>query len=683
MENLSAVMNNRFTKVIYLSTLLSGNVYSTADTSEDLLDLPLEALLQVKVASLFLEDEKYVGSSVSIISEQEWQRQGAEKTFEALEHLPGVYLSEHLNGMLVPSFRGYSAPNQYNSFLVLLDGMPLNNYSSASAVYGSPNYALGNLQSIELIRGPGSALYGADAFNGVVSLNSWGSEKDTAEFRSELGQYGYLQATARLKHSFNEQVTLTSALSYTEVDDLELEDNFHSSPSMLVEDEVSGEYSNITTTNKLAINNFEAAFYYSEHDVDDSFGSGDGGGFFPNGHHTNGLAKMKALKLSYQQPLNDDWTLDNTAYYIEDELLGAFGINNIGEPPVSPAFTWDSNDIRRGINVVAKNPLGNDSRQIVLGLNHDYMKTKHLLAALEGTQPTVDNKSREQTGVMGQIEERFLDNKFQVILGGRYDHYSDFGNHFSPRVALIYHPTQSSAVKFLYGEAFRAPAVNEQTDNAIVKGGGNKLNPEKVKTYELIWMHAANRWRYSVSTYLSKVSDTIDIIGSPTPGFFIEYSNYKDTESYGLELDGSYQHKRWLFSANMAYNSSKQTATNQFGADEVPDDNPAYPDIIASVGIKYDTGNNISYAINHLYQQGRRTPTTPSGNYINESLPYLSRTDFNMLIKPEFIDRDMQIFLNVRDIFDREDVKSAMNTRENGTATPGRRINVGFNLKFY
>ena len=129
---------------------------------ETFFDLSLAELMEIEIASRFMEDELTVGSTVSKVTEAQWRSQGAEKTFDALEHLPGIYISEYFHGQQIPTFRGFAASEQYNSFLLLLDGMPLNNYSSAAGTYGTPNYALGNLQTIEVIRGPGSAIYGAD-----------------------------------------------------------------------------------------------------------------------------------------------------------------------------------------------------------------------------------------------------------------------------------------------------------------------------------------------------------------------------------------------------------------------------------------------------------------------------------------------------------------------------------------
>ncbi|WP_169713971.1 TonB-dependent receptor plug domain-containing protein [Oceanicoccus sagamiensis] len=656
---------------------MAASSHSFGDKHDDLFDLSLESLSEISVASLFLESEQYVGSSVSSISEKEWRQQGAEKTFEAIEHFPGIYLSEHINGMVTPSFRGHTRPDQYNSFLVLLDGIPLNNYSSASATYGTPNFALGNLERIEVIRGPGSALYGADAFHGVVSLNSWDSEQDVAELRTEFGQYGLAKISARARYGVTEDIQFTSIVSYDTVDDLEIEDTFTLGGAP-VKSEITGGYDNLTTTQKLSIHDVDIAFYYSEHEVEDSWGTGEAGGF-PNGHHTDGSSTMTALSASYEFPLANNWSLDSKVFYIEDELFGSFGLANVGGPPMAPTFDWDSEDKRRGIALVAKKPMDNQQTQVLFGYNYDHMEVEKFSAALQDSPPSVEGVDRELNGVMGQVDQRLFEGQLQLILGARFDHYSDFGDNFAPRLSVIYHPSRDSALKFLYGEAFRAPSVNEQIDNGIVKGGGAALDPEEVNTYEIIWMSQGKNWRYSVNTYLSEVTGTIDIGISSDPGFFLEYGNNTDSESYGIELEGMRRINNWFFSGNIAYNQTKQVEPS-----EIRDHNPAYPDVIANMEIKYQTDNQVTYALNHIIQNGRRTLSEPTltPSYLNNSLSSLQRTDF--YVGKEFgkAGRSFEMFLTVRDLMDNEDTKSAMNLIEVGTATAGRRINVGFEMRF-
>jgi hypothetical protein len=318
---------------------------STSLQAEDsLFDLTLSELMEVKVASFVVEDELTVGATVSKVTEAQWRNQGAEKTFDALVHLPGIYMSEYFHGQMVPSFRGFTGSAQYNSFLLLLDGMPLNSYSSAAGTYGTPNYALGNLQSIEVIRGPGSSIYGADAFNGVISLNTWSSAENRQEAWLEGGTHGYQQLTARVRQSIGDAAALTSIISASTLHDEQLPDPFHpTTGAPLTDAEVSGGYENLTTTHKLAIKDLELAFYYSKHAVEDAFGAGEVDGVFSNGHHTDGTAEMMAAKVSHALTLDGGTELASSLYHVQSELLGSFGLGaNVAAPPVSPTLDWDS-----------------------------------------------------------------------------------------------------------------------------------------------------------------------------------------------------------------------------------------------------------------------------------------------------------------------------------------------------
>ncbi|HEB28525.1 MAG TPA: TonB-dependent receptor [Porticoccus sp.] len=667
---------------LILSCLLVAfvSLTSRAETDEpldDFIDRPLEELLNIRVssvASLFEEDELYVGSSVSKVTEKMWRRQGAEKTFDAIEHVPGVYVVDYMYGQSVPTFRGFIGGEQYNSFLVLIDGVPLNNYASSSSTYGTVNFALGNLQSMEVIRGPGSALYGADAFNGVVSLNSWSSDQDTIQGWAEGGAFGYWNSTVRFRQTLTDNISFTGAYTSSGTDDEEVAASFHSSvDGQLVDDEIANKYKNFTATNKLKIDDTEMSFYFSEHHADDGFTIGEVSPLVANGLHSNGAGRMKALKLSNSLDLGNNWQLDSTLFHVEDTFIGRWG-DTAGEPVDATSLVFQIENNRQGLNLRFKRPFADSRIQVVVGYNYDLMEVDQFLAMPD----PVENEQREMHGFMGQLDARLFDDLLQVIIGGRFDHYTDFGDYFAPRLALIYHPNTSSALKLLYGNAFRSPSVLEKTNNLFVEGGGGELKPEEVDTYELIWQKMAPSWRYSIALYHSEITKEIGFgdPSQPFPPYFVKWDNVGTIKSKGVELEGSYQYRQWSFDGNLAHNDTERTEPDD-------DDITAYPSIIVNLGVRYQFPDNISAGLNNMYLRDMKTDEGDfSPAYTNEDLPSLMRTDFHLSWKTKMDAKQLELYMNVMDMFDNADVKGDINSVENGKGTRGRKFVIGAQMDF-
>jgi outer membrane receptor protein involved in Fe transport len=659
--------------IFFFCTKLSGIDNRSPD---DLAQLSLEELMDIKisVASLIEEDELNVGSSAHKVTESEWRKQGATKTFEAIEGLPGIYVNDYFHGIMIPGFRGFNGITQHNSFLMMLDGIPLSNYSFSTGAYGTPNFALGNLESIEVINGPGSALYGSGAMNGVVSLNTWTSNKDTVETWAETGSFGYRQANLRLKETFNSGVSLTSAVSSSGIEDEGIKDKYHDSltsgnPERRAN--FTGEYDNLTTSHKLAVKNLELAYYYSRNDAQDSYGT-DQLSSFPNGNRSNGLAEMYAVKLSHTQELKKDWELDTSVYHVHDQLFGSFGLN-AGAPPTGTTVDWDSEDLRTGIQSVAKKKFGCSDTQLVFGANYDNLEVDHLGLGLTGTPNFVQDRDRQLAGVFGQVERRFWNDKIQTILGARLDDYSDFGAYASPRGALIYHPTKDSALKFLYGNAYRAPSANEQFDNDIIRGGGNSLDPEKVDTYEVIWMRKIDNFSYSTSTYYSEMKDTIDF----RPGT-LQYENGGKSRSYGVEFNGRVKVDRLQFYGNYSINDAEVVTPTKSKSKY-----SSYPDQIINLGTQYQPVDRLTFALNNTLQRGRENLYIGAPSHIDHGpLPILWRTDFYTGWKPQIKNGDYELYMNIRDLLNREDMRTSMTPVEAGRDTAGIRFVFGIKAAF-
>ena len=162
----------------------------THANNDDLFALSIEDLLEVKVSvsSRFDETLRQAPSSVSVITNQEFEILGLTTLEELLNYISGVQYSRAGYQSKI-SFRGRQANN--NDILVLLDGMRLNDPVSASAFIAFQYMDLDAIEKVEVIKGPGSAMYGSNAFNGVISLTS---RSEGNQISAQVGSFDHLGA---------------------------------------------------------------------------------------------------------------------------------------------------------------------------------------------------------------------------------------------------------------------------------------------------------------------------------------------------------------------------------------------------------------------------------------------------------------------------------------------------------
>ena len=144
--------------------------------------------------------------------------------------------------------------------------------------------------------------------------------------------------------------------------------------------------------------------------------------------------------------------------------------------------------------------------------------------------------SSTQNAVYVQDEIK-LGRWFIVNAGLRYDGYEQFVR-VTPRAALIFLPSSTQSLKYLYGSAFRAP--NEYELNTFYFGDRvNALRPESIDTHELVWERYINDWlRTSVSTYWYKADRLIiDPRSTTRRSSGVSFVNQGQVRAKGLELE--------------------------------------------------------------------------------------------------------------------------------------------------
>jgi iron complex outermembrane receptor protein len=146
--------------------------------------------------------------------------------------------------------------------------------------------------------------------------------------------------------------------------------------------------------------------------------------------------------------------------------------------------------------------------------------------------------SRSDIYIYGQDEWRLTD-RWEVIAGTRYDHFSDFGSTVNPRLALIGKMTPALTTKFLYGHAFRPPNFIElyNANNPVAQGNPN-LKPETIRSYEISssWQ-ATENWLFGLTLYHYNIYNLITLVKDPGSTATATAQQYGGQNGNGIEFE--------------------------------------------------------------------------------------------------------------------------------------------------
>jgi outer membrane receptor for ferrienterochelin and colicin len=385
---------------------------------------------------------------------------GARTLNDALRFVPGFDVRS--SGMYqYDAIRGLAGIEDCKRVLWMIDGRPVNRVIRSDF---NPGLAIDvdRIQQVEVIRGPGSALYGPNAFSGVVNIitrapgNSSGSAlgvvagtagvwSPTVDVGWDRGAWTY--GVSGMVHRWDSYVGSTVNNS----------DFMH-------QDEINF---------RAARGPFSFATGYSRVDEGDSMEIEDPAtnesiqhGWYADAQANWDLSPASSLSLRASNWLQDEWM--QTAGY-ETTIHERFSLGEI----------------------VYRASLG-DRHSLAIGAEH----RRQFATAL----PIGD---RATTNMAAFLQDTIaLAPDWTATVGARYDAHSTYGDVTSPRVALIRHLSNGARLKASYGEAFRAPDICALyanvplTENLWVIGNPD-LRPERLKTLEL-----GGSWRASVASSL-------------------------------------------------------------------------------------------------------------------------------------------------------------------------------------
>ncbi|MDP0498525.1 MAG: TonB-dependent receptor [Verrucomicrobiota bacterium JB022] len=179
---------SKFRSLLFVSVVLSPSLFaqdvgSPPDASFGELDI--EELLSIPVSSASRKDEVLfeTAAAVDVLSASQIRQTGALRLPDVLRYATGVQVSQHTSRAWAISIRGFNLDTS-NKLEVLMDGRSLYSPLFSGVIWDGPDYILGDLDRIEVIRGPGATMWGANAVNGVINIYTKPAE-DTQGVRLE------------------------------------------------------------------------------------------------------------------------------------------------------------------------------------------------------------------------------------------------------------------------------------------------------------------------------------------------------------------------------------------------------------------------------------------------------------------------------------------------------------------
>lgn len=170
---------------VYLTAALSGIVFASwlepsraAQSQHDLTELSLEQLMNVKVTSVSKKPQRVSESAaaVHVITSEDIRRSGATSIPELLRNVPGLNVARIDSSKWAISARGFNGLFS-NKLLVLMDGRSLYTPIFSGVFWDAQDTFIDDIDRIEIIRGPGGTIWGANAVNGVINIITKSAEK--------------------------------------------------------------------------------------------------------------------------------------------------------------------------------------------------------------------------------------------------------------------------------------------------------------------------------------------------------------------------------------------------------------------------------------------------------------------------------------------------------------------------
>ena len=588
-------------RIILIILLFWWNFMFSQTDSLNEPDIDLENLLNIKVvaASQTEINVTKAPANVIVISSKELEERGYITLFDLLKDLPGFDFTTGIPSGEYPThflFRGIGDVGQ-TKFVIMIDGIPQNDISNGWVRNIGYNFSLIDIERVEFVSGPGSALYGRNAYAGYINIITKTKklkDPDKLSVSTNLltGSYNTISPEVKLAGKIANKMTYQIAGRYYSskgdngINRWDPGNYFHNNVEPdsvytqeygMIANQKNPDSSSIAIPDgfKTSINDYYVRGKVGDDKVTLGFnfwkkheGLGNevvGYEYFTN---TPGIDydvehSGKAIDLKYKYEINDRISGYAQTYFRNTSVLPGTGftytyqyqsVNNGSLITNDKKKRYHSEGFLFGIQQQIKIEISKHNHLVIGGqaeqkvreyfsISIDDLYNYHYKQAAPAKNLVVQPVYYSKNGAAYFQDVHNITKNFDLTLGMRYDMDQIFGNVFNPRIAAVYAPQKGLNVKALYGHGFKAPTIFELFDEWR---GSDKLLPEKISTGELQVGYVSKKWGmisagafYSALNNLIQVEnnpDTTEVSVGPQGQHSYYYQNTGNSAIYGANL---------------------------------------------------------------------------------------------------------------------------------------------------
>ncbi len=694
----------------------SENVFAPVEKEQDREDLgifglSLEEMMDVKVsvATKILVSVEKAPSIVSVVTAQEIRNMGARNLEDILRTIAGFDVISDNYGMRIGVRGLFTPPGTNNKFNIMIDGHSLRGSWLGGLRYIEDNISINNIKKIEIIRGPGSALYGTNSFFGVINIVTKDGEDEPSRASLSVGSFNTTVPNGEFSYE-DDNIKAYIFAEYFKTDGPKLHiesdaafknwgESASAAPGKTIETEESFifqtkiKYADISF-NGMTIQGIDTqpkiGVAYALVDEDDTKES-ESFAELKFEHEFDAFYFSAKLFYDYHKyDTNYECFSEETASYFNNEYSSEepypAGVGMHGYPILESKRSGGEIVVRKVLVKVIDitgglfyersenhNDLGKQNANLIgspYPLNDDSSYMYQPMQYLGGWH--TDNDGIPMFGVRDTDRnvsavyiQSIIDLKescsieqgaesLTLTAGVRYDDYDDVGSSTNPRLGIVYSPVEKLYFKLLYGEAFRAPSFYEMYARYNPTCEGNtELRPETITTIEwLVGYNFSRRIKSSITFFDIKIRDLIE--KSVIPGQTrLQWENIGTVESQGTEVELKCIWDKYRYGyVNFSMHDSKDTTNKDFDMGGVS--------FVGNLGVNYDLTDwligNIS--INYVGERSRTDKKVLSeGSLVklDQRDPIDARTLVNAsLIKKNFLLEKMDIQLSGYNLLDED-----------------------------